>query len=274
MLASILDYAIFVAVVPIVLLIVTVVVTLARAKARMRLENGEDVEESKPGIHVITDATEADQIAYSIAERYRKRIWRRFSINTSFGVAGVSDLCGSLISEIAHVYYPNSRRPELEVTINDLLGLTERVTARLRKLLERFPMNRLQGVRISQIQDYQKLYSAVSGNVLVRSIRNKWARRAARSAAIAARYANPKFWIMRGVTRGGREFAARYFLTTVVTIAGEEAVLLYRQGASDAEQPIEPKRQSFFGRLGNLFRRHGGSSGPRETTGPNQGTPP
>jgi hypothetical protein len=240
MLASILDYAIYLAVVPIVVLVISVLVVVLRTKAQLRLQTGETTQKAEPeGIRVIKDATEADEIAYSVVERYRKRIWRRFSINTSFDIAAISDLCGSLISEIAHVYYPDSPRPELEVTVSDLLDLNERVIARVRRLMDKFPLNRLQGLRMSQVRSYHKLYSAVSGNVIVRSIRRKWARRVARSAGIAARYANPKFWVMRGVTRGGREFAARYLLTSIVVIAGEEAILLYRQGTAESAQPSE-----------------------------------
>jgi hypothetical protein len=240
MIGSILDYAIYLAAVPALLLIVAVLVVAVRTKARMRREEGKAGKEPEPdALRVIADATEADEIALSIVERYRKRIWRRFSISTSFGIASIGDLCSSLISEIAHVYYPNSPRPELEVTLDDLLELNERVIARVRRLLEKFPLRRLRGVRMSQVITYHKLYAAVSGNVLVRSVRKKWARRAVRSAAIAARYASPRFWIMRGLTRGGREFAARYLLTSVVTIAGEEAILLYRRRAAEVEESPE-----------------------------------
>jgi len=238
MLRTILDYAFYVAVVSALVLVVAVLVVALRTKAKLRLEKGE----AKGGlpepetVRVIADATEADEIAYLIVERYRKRIWRRFSINTSFSVAAMGDLSSSLISQIANVYYPNSPRPELEVTLDDLLDLNERVIARLRRMLERFPLSRLRGVRMSQVRNYHKLYTAVSGNIIVRSLRKKWTRRVARSAAIAARYANPRFWVMRGLTRGGREFAARYFLTSLVTIAGEEAILLYRRGEAERRE--------------------------------------
>ncbi len=237
MFATILDYLIYVAVVPALVLVLAVLVVVLRTRAKTRLERGGAGKQPEPEtVRVIADATEADEIAYSVVERYRKRIWRRFSINTSFSIAAVSDLCSGLISEIAHIYYPTSPRPELEVTLDDLLDLDERVIARVRRQLEKFPLSRLRGVRMSQVLSYHKLYTAISGNIIVRSVRRKWARRAVRSAAIAARYANPRFWIMRGVTRGGREFAARYFLTSVITIAGEEAILLYRRRAAEAEE--------------------------------------
>jgi len=237
MVATILDYAIYIALIPALVLVVAVLVVMWRTKAKMRLQTAEAGRGVEPDtLRIIADATEADQIAYSIVERYRKRIWRRVSINTSFDLATIGDACSSLVSEIAHVYYPNSPRPELEVTLEDLLALNERVIARLRRLLEKFPLSRLQGVRVSQLLTYRKLYTAVSSNIIVRSIRRKWARRAVRSAAIAARYASPRFWIMRGLTRGGREFAARYFLTSVITIAGEEAIFLYRRRAAESEE--------------------------------------
>lgn len=242
MVATILDYAIYVAVIPAAVLAIAVPLIILRTRAKTRRESRAASTEGEPeGMLAIKDATEADQIACSIVERYRKRIWRRFSINTSFGVSAGCDLCSSLISEIAHVYCPDSPRPELEVTINDLLDLNERVIARVRRLLEKFPLNRLQGLRMSQILSYHKLYTAVTGNILVRSVRKKWSLRVARTAAIAARCASPRFWIMRGVTRGGREFAARYFLTSLVTIAGEEAIVLYRRGPADAGQLPEGK---------------------------------
>lgn len=251
MVASILDYARYIWVIPPLVLLVSVLVVALRTRAKMRAERGEAGKEPEPEtVRVIADATEADEIAYSIVERYRKRIWRRFSIHTSFGVAAVSDLSSSLISEIAHVYYPNSPRPELEVTINDLLDLNERVIARIRRLMEKFPLSRLQGVRMSQIAGYHRLYTAVSGNIIVRSIRRKWPRRVARTASVAARYANPRFWIMRGLSRGGREFAARYFLTSVVTIAGEEAILLYRRTPAESEESPEGEARGFLGARG------------------------
>jgi hypothetical protein len=236
MLASILDYAIYFAVVPVLLFVVSVVVVLLRTRAKLRREGSPSSGEVEGvQLHPIKDATEADEIAYSIVDRCRKRIWRRMSINTSFGVSPIGDLCGSLISEIAHVYYAESPRPELEVTVTDLLDLNERVIARVRRLFEKFPLNRLQGLRMSQVLDYHRLYTSVSGNLIVRSIRNRWARRVARTAAIAARYADPRFWVMRGMTRGGREFAVRYLLTSIITIAGEEAILLYRRSSAEGQ---------------------------------------
>lgn len=236
MLASIFDYIIYLALAPVLLFIVTVAVILLRTRAKLRTENGRSSGEVEGvQLHPIKDATEADEIAYSVVDRYRKRIWRRMSIHTSFGVSPIGDLCGSLISEIAHVYYAESPRPELEVTVTDLLDLNERVIARIRKLLEKFPLSRLQGLRMCQVLNYHQLYTSVGHNVVVRSIRNRWARRAARTAAIAARYADPRFWVMRGMTRGGREFAVRYLLTSIITIAGEEAILLYRRSSAEAE---------------------------------------
>lgn len=234
MFASILDYAIYFALAPVLLFVITVVVILLRTRTKLRGETSPvSGEVEAVQVHVIKDATEADEIAYSIVDRYRKRIWKRVSIHTSFGVSSIGDLCASLVSEIAHVYYPESPRPELEVTVTDLLDLNQRVIARVRRLFEKFPLNRLQGLRMSQVLDYHRLYTSVSGNVIVRSIRNKWARRAARTAAIAARYADPRFWVMRGMTRGGREFAVRYLLTSIITIAGEEAILLYRRRSDE-----------------------------------------
>ncbi len=240
--ASILDYAIIIAVIPIVVMVIAVLVIVLRTKSRLRIESGEAEKELEAEtVRLIANPTETDEIAYSIVERYRKRIWRRFSINTAFGVEAVGDTCGSLVTEIAHIYYPHSPRPELEVTVDDLLDLNQRVIARLRKLMDKFPLSRLRGTRMSQILTYHKLYAAVTANPIIRTVRKKWARRAARGAAIAARYANPKFWVMRGVTRGGREFAARYLLTALITIAGEESILLYRRGQSESEEkPPEP----------------------------------
>ncbi len=240
MIASILDYAIYIAAIPLLVLLTTVLVVVLRTRAKIRRERGDAGAEPEPqGLSIIKDASEADQIASSIIERYRKRIWRRFSINTAWGIAPVSDLCGSLVAEIAHVYYPNSPRPELEATINDLLDLNERVIARARRLLDKFPLSRLQGVRLCQILSCHRIYTSVTRHVLFRSVRHKWARRAATSVAAAARYADPRFWITRGLTRGGREFAARYFLTSLVTIAGEEAILLYRRTAAEPHEPEE-----------------------------------
>jgi len=240
MLGKILDYVLYIGMIPAFLLVVSFLVIVLRTRARVRRERGSFGTETELGsMPVIKDATEADEIALSIIERYKKRIWRRFSINTAFGIAPTTDLCGSLVSEIAHVYYPDSPRPELEATINDLLDLNERVIARARRLLDKFPLSRLQGVRLCQILSCHRIYTSVTRHVLFRSVRHKWARRAASSVAAVARHADPRFWITRGLTRGGREFAARYFLTSLVTIAGEEAILLYRRTAAEPRQPEE-----------------------------------
>ncbi len=193
----------------------------------------ENLQISDIPIQKIENPTEQDQQAYEIIRSYRKKIWMRFSLKTQFNIATVNSVSYELIRQIAAVYYPRSLNPELQVTIVDLIDLNQRVIFRLRAVLDRFPLKSLKGIKLGQVIRYKELYDKISGKRLVKLIKNRWVRRITKGMMMAANYANPKYWITRSILKGSKEVTLRYLLASVVTIVGEEAVLLYRKQPGD-----------------------------------------
>ena len=168
-----------------------------------------------------------DQQACDRIERDVRAVGRNFSMSTSIGPKKVWDMAASLIREIAGIYYPNAGNPEMQATISDLLRLNERIVTRLNFKIREFPLSTVKDVNIHNILKGKDFYES--------NIKNKieWFKKFEILYKIGNRVwlgynaLNPWYWGRKISYTLAREITLRYLLTWIVTIVGEEAMVVY-----------------------------------------------
>ena len=205
-----------------------------RAAQRRRCARAPAAGPSEPAEHglgsgrdLIEDPDERDRAAFEVIGVYSRRITRRTRA-TPMSLAHMQELTGALVRDVAAQYYPLSERPELEATVENLLDMNRRVLDRLYGLIERFPFDRLRGVRLSHAQGLRENVDRLYESGAARFVRRHPSTlRAVRWGIMAYQHANPVYWARRGAIVAGREVALRKLLATTVRVVGAEAMLLY-----------------------------------------------
>ncbi len=169
-----------------------------------------------------------DEEAYRIIEQERKRIWKQFSSDADISIETILVLSKDMTAKIAEVYFPDTEEPVYQATVEGLVHLLKRTTERLEGYLNRFPLKILRDRTVRDLMRLHSGYKKVVDNPIAKVIGNKYMSMGRKLLWSAYNVTNPWYYGRQFVWAVGKEAGIRYFLTLVVTIVGEEAVLLFR----------------------------------------------
>lgn len=169
----------------------------------------------------------ADEGARELIRLNRNRYLWSYRPETPLSFNAINDLSGQLIREIAGIYYPEEERPELKASLADLVALHNRVGGRLAAWLESAPVRPFKDVELQTVIRYYEMYQSLKDHPVSQFIRRHRLHRVASWGWAALNYNSPFYWGRRAAYELGR----RLLLARIVTLVGEEAMLLYgRQG--------------------------------------------
>ncbi len=176
----------------------------------------------------VQNPSEQDIQAYELIEAERRKVWQSFSTGTSLAPKRLSHLSLDLIRKIASIYYPDMENPEYQTSVADLLDLNDRVITRVREYLDEFPLNTISDVNIHDILKYKEYYDKLADLHLVKIAReHKYLYTIGRYAWMGYNVLNPWYWGRKMAYTAGKEGTFRYLLSVIITVVGEEAVLVY-----------------------------------------------
>ena len=96
--------------------------------------------------------------------------------------------------------------------------------------LNRFPLAFLKDRNVRDMLLIHSWYKKVTESRLAKILGNRFVNMGRRIVSAAYNISNPWYYGRQIIWTVGKEAGIRYFLTLIVTIVGEEAVLLYRKG--------------------------------------------
>lgn len=194
----------------------------------------------------VQNPTEQDLRAYELIESERQKIWKRLSTKTSIAPRKIYQLSFDLIREIAAIYHPDIENPEFQASVFDLLELNYRIIERVKEYLEEFPLNTIKDLNIQDILKYKEYYDRLSEFELVKFAKDhKYLYTIGRYAWMGYNALNPWYWGKKVVFTAGKEGVFRHLLAVIVTVVGEEAVLVYSKRNIKAKAVAVEKNIAF-----------------------------
>jgi uncharacterized membrane protein YebE (DUF533 family) len=176
----------------------------------------------------IQNPTEQDEQAYTLIETERQKVWTSLSTSTSIAPRQLYQHSFELIRQIAAIYHPDAEIPEFQASILDLAQLNARIVERVKDALDEFPLNTIKDISVQDILRYKGYYDKFSQFELIKlAKKHKHLYTVARYAWMGYNALNPWYWGRKIVLTAGKEGAFRTLLTTIITIVGEEAILVY-----------------------------------------------
>lgn len=170
---------------------------------------------------------QSDEKAQVFLQARIREVWYSFSPVQWLDLQIMRNNCHELVQRIAAEYFPESKQPELEVTMLELLQFSERTAHRIRDLLEEFPS--FHRMTIANILDAKSLLEKTRQTIDKKGI--KTGHRIASRILMAINAINPNYWLQRILFRGASEVIGRKVLTSIYRIVGVEAIRLYRASA-------------------------------------------
>lgn len=178
-------------------------------------------------IAMIEAPNHLDIEAYRRLRQLRVDIWKEWGGEQSLSPRALYDLSFDVVGRIAAIYHPEAPEPQYKATVDGLLDLNQRVVARLRGILDKPLIRSLRGLDVATIMTLKKGVDVVRANPVSSFLLRPKVRAATKVFFDVVNAFNPVHWGRRLLMDTGIETARRYFITSLVTIVGEEAVLLY-----------------------------------------------
>lgn len=173
--------------------------------------------------------TKADQKAKELIDFKINETWKSFKLSNWFDIPEAGHECYKHIRNIAAIYHPNSKKPEFEITVIELLRLNERINHRIITVLE--PLESLQKISVNSLLEAHTILEQTRDTINQKGIRT--------GAGVASRIwqainvINPQYWINYIVLNGVSEVVYRKAITSIYRIAGNEAVKIYRSSSAE-----------------------------------------
>lgn len=194
----------------------------------------------------VQNPTDQDLQAYALIETERQAIWKSLSTNTSIAPRKIYQIAFDLVQRIAVIYHPDHENPVFQASIADLLELNYRIITRLQDYLEEFPLNTIKDLNVEDILRYKNYYDRFTNFELVKMAQKH------QNLYTLGRYLwmgynalNPWYWGQKVVLTAGKESIFRYLLSVIITIVGEESVLVYSKRNIRAKSAAIEKNIAF-----------------------------
>ncbi|MFP4286458.1 MAG: hypothetical protein ACLFRI_02065 [Candidatus Izemoplasmataceae bacterium] len=147
----------------------------------------------------------------------------------------IFDLSYELIDEISHYYFPNSKYPMLELSVNEIITLNQYITERMDKILEQPILKNTRNIRITKIVQAYELKKSIDEKKLIKAAKSKPVKKTMKVALTALNIMNPAYWFRKLVINASMDFVTKKICLMIIGVVGEETSKVYSKKLFDKE---------------------------------------
>lgn len=155
----------------------------------------------------------------------------RLTDNAYFSVA--LDLSIELVEEIARHYFPNSKYPIYELSIEELLELNRYITYRIDGLVNTRIIKLFKGYRVSKIVSALKMKKAITNSKAMKLSRKLNVSKFYSASRTVLNYANPMYWFRKTTVKPMSEVVVKMVCKQIIALVGEETNKVYSKSFSE-----------------------------------------
>ncbi len=149
------------------------------------------------------------------------------------------DISKKMIYEIAHKFYPKSKRPLFELSIDEVFMLFDYISKRLDELLDHKGLRILRKFKISFIMGLYDVKENISENDIVKATKKYKIKNAFNAAKNALNIINPVYWFRKFVTSKAINIIMKKLCVVMISVAGEETYKIYSKSIYNVEDEID-----------------------------------
>lgn len=132
-----------------------------------------------------------------------------------------------LVEKISAYYYPASKYPLLELSVDEMLALTDYINQRLDSILNQKILKNTRHIRVSKFVEAYEFKQRIEQQKFVKAARSKAFRNTTKIAFGVMNAFNPVYWFRRLVITTSVDFMTHKIARTMIAIVGEETAKVY-----------------------------------------------
>ncbi len=149
------------------------------------------------------------------------------------------DLSYELIVNIAKKFYPESKHPLFELSIDEVLMLTMYISNRLDEIFDARFIRMFKKIKVSQIIGMAEIKEKIEANSIVKATKKYKIKEALSATKKVINIVNPVKWAQKAIINTSTNFAIKKLCLIVISIVGEETYKIYSKAVFDSVVEID-----------------------------------
>lgn len=193
-----------------------------------------DVEEIKRPVIDVDEEILVDMI------KDKQKHFKRTFKGTSEGVAKLTfTLSFELVEEIAQYFFPDSKYPMLELSVNELLNLTHYITDRIDAILDKPVIKNTKNLQVTRIMQMYDTKKQVQETKVVKAVKRLRLPKVLKYGSAAVNVINPVYWFRKIVINTSITAMTRKVCLVFIGIVGEETTKVYSKAIFNKEVDLD-----------------------------------
>ena len=188
----------------------------------------------KPQVENV-DSNEIIQLIEEAKKEFKDERLRSDTPYVSYAI----DISKKMIYEIAHKFYPKSKRPLFEISIDEAFMLFNYISNRLDELLDHKGLRFLKKFKISFIIGLYDVKEDLNENDIIKATKKYKLKNAFNAAKNALNIINPVYWIRKYVTSKAINIILKKLCVVMISVAGEETYKIYSKSIYNIDDEID-----------------------------------
>lgn len=158
------------------------------------------------------------------------------NLKASGKILALRESCENLIIDIAKTYYPESKHPVLEISVEELIELDYYIMEKIEKIFNRRVVKKIKGLRLVKIINIIDKTKVVTDNKVVKATSKP-----TKVIWKVVNIINPVYWGKKAVSHFSVNILLNKIVLTLIDIVGNETSRVYSKGifVKDDDEYIE-----------------------------------
>jgi hypothetical protein len=151
----------------------------------------------------------------------------------------LGNVSGELSSDIAKKFYPESKYPYFELTIDETLHLNHYITNRIDEILSSKLFKLFRGMTLRRIIELNEAKENIENNPIVQAAKKYRFAEVAKTTVAVLNATNPFYWARKGVSKMSTHAIMMKIGLAIITITGEETYKIYSKKVFDEDRTLD-----------------------------------
>lgn len=167
----------------------------------------------------------------------------------------LQNITAELTVDIAKKFYPKSKYPYLELTVDETLNLAHYITDRVEDLLQGKILRMTRGLTLAKIYELNETKTKIDNNKFVKAAR-KYSK-VTKAAVAVLNAVNPVYWFRKLTKETALNIIVVRIGLSIIAITGEETYKIYSKKVFNVEKTIETGVDDIYEDLKKDFENAG-----------------
>lgn len=191
------------------------------------------------------DGKEIELLVKDTQERFKDKNLQGSEGNIGYCISLVKEM----VLEIAKKFFPDSKYPLYEISIDECLLLTTYIRGRLEELLDHRGIRILRKIKVSTIIGFGNAKKVVDENEVVQTTKKYKLKEKYKAVMGAINVVNPVYWFKKIVVKKSMDTVIRKICVVIIGIVGEETFKIYSKRVFNEEMTIDTGVDDFVNEL-------------------------